>query len=225
MVFLKIRIMTLKHSHYKNFDHRLDHSIVNPSHTEEEFHTVSVRMFQLKRFDPRVDIADTDNSDNDEGDNVSASSSSVPSSSGSDESDTSSEEDEDSVSDMPRVAIIAPEQPQIGVALKKRRRDYLSDEAIDDLGVDDVTRDVKINSNIRNALKYSSMNIDEAARCWKLPEFLIKNLKEDNYQNFFPIQCLVIPDVIASERHSHLLQCRDGKRWLSLLLQNIKITH
>lgn len=167
-------------------------------------------MFHVKRFDPREDVHKENNNNDDDDVDASVSSSSVPSSS----SDESSDDDE-SVSGVSPVAVIAPEQPHVADASKRQRNDYLKDEAMDDLlGFDEIISDAPAPTNIQNALKYASMSINEAARCWKLPEFLIKNLKEDNYLNFFPIQSLVIPDVIASERHSHLLQCRDGKNIL-----------
>lgn len=57
---------------------------------------------------------------------------------------------------------------------------------------------------VERALLYSKMKIQDAAKLWNLAPFLVKNLEEDEYQNFFPIQALVIPDVIASERHVHI---------------------
>ena len=57
---------------------------------------------------------------------------------------------------------------------------------------------------VERALLYSKMKIQDAAKLWNLAPFLVKNLEEDEYENFFPIQALVIPDVIASERHVHI---------------------
>ena len=48
------------------------------------------------------------------------------------------------------------------------------------------------------------MPIREVAKLWKLAPFLVDNLEKDEYNTFFPIQALVIPDVIASERHAHI---------------------
>ncbi|EEC46778.1 predicted protein, partial [Phaeodactylum tricornutum CCAP 1055/1] len=50
--------------------------------------------------------------------------------------------------------------------------------------------------------------IDQAATAWKIAPFLTNNLKRDGFANFFPIQALAIPDVIASERHAYI-QARD----------------
>jgi ATP-dependent RNA helicase DDX51/DBP6 len=64
---------------------------------------------------------------------------------------------------------------------------------------------------IRRALRLSQLPIAEVAseKHWNLPPFLIRNLRADSYEKFFPIQCMVIPDVIESERNSHLRGARD----------------
>lgn len=102
---------------------------------------------------------------------------------------------------------------------KKPKLLGVPDEAFDDLEiVDDLLETTDDNnkeplaeaasadlpSEIRTALQMSSLPIKEAAEVWKLAPFLVENLLRDGYQTFFPIQCLVIPDVIASERHSHI---------------------
>ncbi|CAB9519474.1 dependent RNA helicase [Seminavis robusta] len=45
--------------------------------------------------------------------------------------------------------------------------------------------------------------IDEASALWNLEPFLVDNLKRDGFTKFFPIQSLVIPDVVTSERFSY----------------------
>jgi hypothetical protein len=62
---------------------------------------------------------------------------------------------------------------------------------------------------IEFAVQMSKLPIVEAARLFQIPEFLISNLQRDGYRHFFPIQCLTIPDIIASERSSLHLRSRD----------------
>jgi ATP-dependent RNA helicase DDX51/DBP6 len=57
---------------------------------------------------------------------------------------------------------------------------------------------------IQAALRISKLPIQQAATGWRIAPFLVKNLERDGYDSFFPIQALVIPDVIASERHAHI---------------------
>jgi hypothetical protein len=59
-------------------------------------------------------------------------------------------------------------------------------------------------NEFRTALHMSSLPIKEAAEIWGLAPFLVENLLKDGYEKFFLIQSLVIPDVIASERHSNI---------------------
>jgi ATP-dependent RNA helicase DDX51/DBP6 len=62
---------------------------------------------------------------------------------------------------------------------------------------------------IQRALYMTTLPLETAAKRWGLPEFLLKNLQNDGYQHFFPIQALVIPDVIISETYMQSLQVRD----------------
>jgi ATP-dependent RNA helicase DDX51/DBP6 len=57
---------------------------------------------------------------------------------------------------------------------------------------------------IQAALRISKLPIQQAATGWRIAPFLVQNLERDGYDSFFPIQALVIPDVIASERHAHI---------------------
>ena len=116
--------------------------------------------------------------------------------------------------------VIAPKQAPPYI---KKKNLGLPDEAFDDFDIDvelldsnvnalDVSADAKsevrddsqLPEEVRTALHMSSLPIEEAAAVWDLAPFLIDNLKRDGYENFFPIQSLVIPDVITSERHAHI---------------------
>jgi hypothetical protein len=151
------------------------------------------------------------------------SSSSVPSSS-------ESEDDESSIAvvdtkSKSTLKVIAPAQPIAVNPLKanRKRRDQEEDEAIDDFDADfdiventatsysskDETTLTAANSAAKRALHLSQLPIEEAASTWNLPQFLVSNLKADSYEHFFPIQCMVIPDVIESERNAHLRGARD----------------
>ena len=61
---------------------------------------------------------------------------------------------------------------------------------------------------IQRALRMARQPILSTAKGWGLAPFLVANLERDGYESFFPIQALVIPDVIAAERHTHM-QARD----------------
>jgi ATP-dependent RNA helicase DDX51/DBP6 len=163
------------------------------------------------------------------------SSSSVPSSSSDSDSSSvpSSSDDEDSPSKKSTtLRVIAPSQPISDNAQKRDRKKQLGaaeDEAIDDFDADfdiiegtqqpsssDTTKSGLSSLSAHDAaairaLRLSQLPIAEVAsnKHWSLPSFLIKNLEADSYQNFFPIQCMVIPDVIESERNAHLRGARD----------------
>jgi len=148
---------------------------------------------------------------NDEG-NESDSSSSVPSS--------SDESEEIKKSPQSTLHVIAPK----ATSTVNKRKVGLTDEGFDDFDVDSELLDTSVDASedivgeqagfrrdeselpdeIKRALHMSSLPIEEAAAAWDLAPFLIDNLKRDGYDTFFPIQSLVIPDVIASERHSHI---------------------
>ena len=57
---------------------------------------------------------------------------------------------------------------------------------------------------IRKAIHMASLPIREAAAQWDLAPFLVNNLEKEGFEHFFPIQALVIPDIIASERYSYI---------------------
>ena len=63
---------------------------------------------------------------------------------------------------------------------------------------------VVLPDEIRNALHMASLPIREAADQWNLAPFLVDNLEREGFEHFFPIQALVIPDIIASERYSYI---------------------
>lgn len=155
--------------------------------------------------------------DSDKGHNTD-SSSSVPSSSESDDSSVESVQEDNSKSTL---KVIAPSQPIAAGDSRKanRKRRDQDDEAIDDFDADfdiventaskDETTITAANSAANRALHLSQLPIEDAASTWNLPQFLVNNLKADSYKNFFPIQCMVIPDVIESERNAHLRGARD----------------
>jgi ATP-dependent RNA helicase DDX51/DBP6 len=94
----------------------------------------------------------------------------------------------------------------------------LPQEALDDLDlVNDLIGDEELGhhessleigsvlqAEVQSALSISEMPLDKAAEGWKLAQFLVDNLRRDGFEHFFPIQALVIPDVIASERLSYV---------------------
>lgn len=47
-------------------------------------------------------------------------------------------------------------------------------------------------------------SIETLAKPWKLPSFLLRNLRADGISTFFPIQSLVLPEVLITERQAHL---------------------
>ncbi len=133
-------------------------------------------------------------------------SSSVPSSEGSSSSAPSSDDESSDQEDEAALKVIAPEQKFVGVETKRRRLN-ITNEGIDDFDqetIENVDNTTKKNDEVETALKISKMATHDAAKLWKLAPFLIKNLEEDGYDSFFPIQALVIPDVIASETHAHI---------------------
>jgi ATP-dependent RNA helicase DDX51/DBP6 len=131
-----------------------------------------------------------------------------------------------SVDESPALKVIAPETSGPST-IQKNLHTKLTVEAFDDLDlVDDSILEVddKKGANeeqedkvpaifdphdeVQTALFMSRQPIQEAAAGWGLAPFLIQNLLQDGYHHFFPIQALVIPDVITTERHAHL-QARD----------------
>ncbi|KAL7483122.1 hypothetical protein ACHAW6_008778 [Cyclotella cf. meneghiniana] len=123
--------------------------------------------------------------------------------------------------------VIAPSQPAPNDSKRSHRKHGgFEDEAIDDFDTDidiienhhssqkpDSSLSHKDFSDIAaaRALRFSKLPIAEvaSAKHWGLPPFLIRNLEADSYTNFFPIQCMVIPDVIESERNAHIRGARD----------------
>jgi len=137
---------------------------------------------------------------------------------GSDDDDANTSNGKSKKKEKSSLRVIAPEQmfPAAGV---KRRRTGMTDEGLDDFDVEDrqavgsktdegavnLTDQQRLhNAEISTALQLSRLPIRDAAKVWNLPSFLVSNLERDGYENFFPIQSLVIPDVIASERHSQI---------------------
>lgn len=161
------------------------------------------------------DSSSEDDDDDDEHDE--SDSSSAPS---------SSDEDDDDDDEQPTtLRVIAPSQTVSNAAQmrdkKKQRGAGEIDEAMDDFDTTAYESNLdnaksgstthRDNASIRNALRLSQLPIDIVAssKHWNLPPFLIHNLTADSYKTFFPIQCMVIPDVIESERNAHLRGARD----------------
>jgi hypothetical protein len=149
-----------------------------------------------------------------------ATSSSVPSSSESDDSSSV----ESTGHNKSKFKVIAQSQPIVGEPQKanRKKRDQ-EEEEVDDFDADfdiienaaashsakDETIITAADSAAKRAMQLSKVPIEEAAATWNLPKFLVDNLKADSYTHFFPIQCMVIPDVIESERNAHLRGARD----------------
>jgi ATP-dependent RNA helicase DDX51/DBP6 len=176
-----------------------------------------MKMFHVGRFDPK---AENDKSRKKKVHQNKANSRKAP-------------HNENNQGSLSTLRVIAPEEK---VSAPKKR---LTDEALDDFDIvsdllllednehaetEEATatsnewgsseadaREPKLNvaKEVARALHMSTLPIEEAAKAWELAPFLVENLLKDGYDHFFPIQALVIPDVIASERHSQILQCRD----------------
>jgi ATP-dependent RNA helicase DDX51/DBP6 len=127
----------------------------------------------------------------------------------------------------PAIQVIAPETDG-AVSSQPKLNTKLHEEAFDDLDIteedftkiaDDQEESQQDNQEeekeevfdptdeVQRALYMSKQPIEKAAEAWGLADFLIQNLKE--FPHFFPIQSLVIPDVIVAERHAHVLRARD----------------
>lgn len=131
---------------------------------------------------------------------------------------------------QPALRVIAPEAAAAPSSKRKQRDTKLHKEAFDDLGLqgefDDLIpdnedieddKDITPSENdkkvmdptdeIQRAIHMSKLPIEEAARRWGLAPFLVSNLLEAGHSHFFPIQALVIPDVIIAEQYS--MRARD----------------
>lgn len=131
------------------------------------------------------------------------SSSSAPSS---EESDAGSDgEGDDDDDESAAFEVIAPEQKEHSLD-KMRKRIKSTNEGIDDFDHDENKNqeDLEQSDEVKRAMRISKIPIKDAAKIWKLAPFLVENLEKDDYESFFPIQALVIPDVISSERHAHI---------------------
>ncbi len=131
--------------------------------------------------------------------------------------------------------VIAPETDG-ALSSKKNLRGKITAEAFDDLDLTDdawlassskkkkIPRKVKDGDGdendesklafdptdeIERALEMTRLPILEAARRWGMADFLVRNLRANGHEHFFPIQALVIPDVIMGERHMTSLRVRD----------------
>ena len=151
------------------------------------------------------DCDEDDNNDDDDGDD--GDSSSCPSSSGDDSSSSapSSDSEDDDDDTAPAFQVIAPEQKEHAIDIMSKRL-KTSNEGIDDFDHDyqNQNQSIEQSEEVTRALQMSKLAIKDAAKIWGLAPFLVEKLESDEYDSFFPIQALVIPDVIASERHAHI---------------------
>lgn len=113
------------------------------------------------------------------------------------------ENDADSDEESAAFDVIAPEQKEDSLD-KMRKRIKSTSEGIDDFDHDVQNERGEQSAEVARAIKLSKIPIKDAAKIWKLAPFLVENLEKDDYNSFFPIQALVIPDVISSERHAHI---------------------
>lgn len=129
----------------------------------------------------------------------------------------------------PALRVIAPEAQAttFSTSQQKKWNTKLNEEAFDDLDVDldgviekeltvddetilptpPSTADMDPTDEVQRALHMSRLPIEEAARRWGLAPFLVANLVEEGHVHFFPIQALVIPDVILAEEYD--MRARD----------------
>ena len=152
--------------------------------------------------------------DGDGADEPEEGSSSAPSSTSDEESSSvPSSDDDDSVhtaegSEMsalvaeaaPALKVIAPRQAVASAhSRNKRKRDEAADEAVDDFDDDvmdserrggDALSRTPDDKAAERAVRLSRLPLEQAARQWNLPRFLVDNLREDSYERFFPIQCM-----------------------------------
>ena len=132
--------------------------------------------------------------------------------------------------DTPSLKVIAPDEGKEGSSRVSKAKSFdlkTSEEAFDDLDIDETLDDndkneeegpisedendngpIDPNDELQIALRMSKQSIAEAAKAWNLAPFLVDNLTADGYTSFFPIQSLVIPNVIAADRHDSI-QARD----------------
>jgi ATP-dependent RNA helicase DDX51/DBP6 len=66
-----------------------------------------------------------------------------------------------------------------------------------------VSKTKPLSPSMKHALHMTQCSVQEAATIWKLAPFLVTNLLHHGLTNVFPIQALVIPDVISTEHHSY----------------------
>lgn len=131
----------------------------------------------------------------------------------------------------PSLRVIAPEAQKAPSTKRELGHTKLREEAFDDLdlnvdgdGQDDILVDDDMGggnalppdkqekitdptNEIQRALYMANLPIEEAAQRWGLAPFLVSNLLEEGHSHFFPIQALVIPDVIIAEKFS--MRARD----------------
>ena len=120
--------------------------------------------------------------------------------------------------DLSNMKVIAPEVKIPSITRGGDRKAVGASEAFDDLDLiiaseedthelveDDGGEDNDLTSEeIANAMAISKLPIAEAAQCLQLAPFLVENLRTAGFTSLFPIQALVLPDVVHSERVPHI---------------------
>ena len=187
-------------------------------------------MFNVGRFDPRQEASKNKKGKSGGNKPVPASKSSSRKRKQTNEDDVQNDkEDREDKGAHPggeKSYVIAPEAKEPTSGLRKHGR--IEEEAFDDMELEGADLGVESHSlpakgptkkkaksedagvsdpspkEISNAIRMSNLPIEEAAKQWNLAGFLVENLQREGFSNFFPIQALVIPDVIASERYSYI---------------------
>lgn len=176
-----------------------DQKVLNKKKSEMRGSTMETK--RGKRKKPNEDVVVEEKTEEDHSSNSSSSSDSLDDDSSSDESMEHTTSIHEATEEQPTLKVIAPEQKYEN-EWKTQRRNTTAE------GMDDFDDDTELHSlqdvHIQNAIHMSKAPIREVAELWNLQPFLIRNLERDGHKHFFPIQALVIPDVIASERHAHV---------------------
>ena len=172
-------------------------------------------MFQVGRFDPRQEERDKRKAAAPSTTKEKRKKKKRHDKKGTEDTNNNDSQKDDHADEETTLRVIAPETSGAS-STDKQLNTKLAEEAFDDLDItDELIQDnvkeedgeeepIDPTDEIQTALYMSKQAIHEAAAGWGLAPFLVENLKQDGYKNFFPIQSLVIPDVIAAERHAHI---------------------
>lgn len=175
-------------------------------------------MFKVGRFDPREETQASKQRKDKKGKRKRNDASTTASTAAADKEDVKASS----------MCVIAPEAK--GSVSVQRKSGRIEEEAFDDMEFDEkdipgedeidasnkkgskgteavsstATTAAALPEEIRKAIQMASLPIREAAAQWDLAPFLVDNLEREGFDNFFAIQALVIPDIIASERYSYI---------------------